>query len=218
VTTPLRLLALLSFTLLLSACQSAYYDAMERVGVHKRDILVDRVEAAQQAQVDGQQQFQSALDQFKAVVAVDGGELEKCYRSLDAEYQASIDAAETIRTRIAAVDAVAQALFKEWRSELGQYSNPALKAESEKNLKATQQRYQQLFAAMEASERSIKPVLATLQDHVLYLKHNLNARAINAIRGEADTIDTHVQHLINDMQRAINEADRFLAQLHSTDG
>jgi len=61
-------------------------------------------------------------------------------------------------------------------------------------------------------------VLATLQDHVLYLKHNLNARAINAIRGEADTIDTHVQHLINDMQRAINEADRFLAQLHSADG
>ena len=216
-TMPFRSLSLLGLILMLCPCQSAYYDAMEKVGVHKRDILADRVEAAQQAQVEGQQQFQSALEQFKAVVAVDGGELDKRYRSLDAEYQASVKAAEAIRTRIAAVDAVAQALFKEWRKELGQYSNPALKAESEKNLEATRQRYSQLFTAMEHSERSIGPVLDTLHDHVLYLKHNLNARAISAIRGEAETIDTDVQQLINDMQRAINEADRFLAQLHDTD-
>ena len=212
-----RMISTLGLALMLCACQSAYYDAWEKVGVHKRDILADRVEAAQQSQVDGQQQFQSALEQFKAVVAFEGGELEKRYRSLDTEYQASVKAAETIRGRIDAVDSVAQALFKEWRKELRQYSNPALKAESEKNLKATEQRYRQLFAAMQDAERSIEPVLSTLRDHVLYLKHNLNARAITAIRGEAGAIDTNVQNLVSEMQRAIAEADRFLAQLRSTD-
>ena len=29
----------------LTACQTVYYSAMEKVGVHKREILVDRVEA-----------------------------------------------------------------------------------------------------------------------------------------------------------------------------
>lgn len=56
---PYLLVAMLSFTLL-SGCQSAYYSAMETVGVHKREIMVDRVEEATEAQQDAQQQFTSA--------------------------------------------------------------------------------------------------------------------------------------------------------------
>lgn len=44
---------ILPFVLLLSACESAYYDALEKVGVHKREILIDRIEAAQEAQEEG---------------------------------------------------------------------------------------------------------------------------------------------------------------------
>ncbi len=44
---------LVSFLMVaLAGCQSAYYNAMERVGVHKRDIMVDRVESVQDAQTD----------------------------------------------------------------------------------------------------------------------------------------------------------------------
>ena len=46
---------------LLTGCQSAYYGAMEKVGIHKRDILVDRVDDAREAQGDAQQEFKSAL-------------------------------------------------------------------------------------------------------------------------------------------------------------
>ncbi|MDY0291763.1 MAG: DUF2959 family protein, partial [Desulfuromonadaceae bacterium] len=31
---------------MLLGCQSTYYAAMEKIGMHKRDILVDRVEQA----------------------------------------------------------------------------------------------------------------------------------------------------------------------------
>lgn len=204
---------LLLTLLALAACQSAYYSAWEKVGVHKRDILIDRVEDAQQSQQQGQEQFKSALEQFKAVVAVEGGELESHYNKLNREYEASLAAANRIRDRIEAVDSVAKALFAEWRGELDQYSNARLKADSAQRLKATEQRYQQLIKAMRSAERSIEPVLTTLRDHVLYLKHNLNARAIAALKGEVQNIDADVQTLLATMQQSIKEADAFLAQL-----
>ena len=63
--------------LALSGCQSAYYAAWEKVGVEKRDILVDRVENAKESQEDAQEQFSSALEAFSAAVAFDGGELRR---------------------------------------------------------------------------------------------------------------------------------------------
>ncbi len=39
----------LALLLLSSGCTTAYYAAMEKVGVHKRDILIDRVEEARDA-------------------------------------------------------------------------------------------------------------------------------------------------------------------------
>ncbi len=53
-----------------AGCQSAYYGAMERVGVHKRDIMVDRVESAQEAQTDAKEQFESALAQFRSIIQI----------------------------------------------------------------------------------------------------------------------------------------------------
>ena len=61
------LTTLLASSLALTGCQSAYYGAMEKVGYHKRDILVDRVEDSRDAQVDAEEQFQSALEQLKAL-------------------------------------------------------------------------------------------------------------------------------------------------------
>ncbi len=47
---------------LLSSCSSVYYDVAEKFGVHKRDILVDRVEEAMEAQEDAKEQFTTALE------------------------------------------------------------------------------------------------------------------------------------------------------------
>lgn len=48
-----RLLLVLLF-IALASCETAYYDTMEQFGVHKREILIDRIEDAQTAQEDGQ--------------------------------------------------------------------------------------------------------------------------------------------------------------------
>ena len=196
--------------LLLAGCESTYYDAMERVGIHKRDILVDRVAEAQE---EGQEQFKSALEEFRSVVNFEGGDLEDAYESLNAEYEDSESAAERIRDRIDAVESVGDALFDEWESELGEYTSESLRRDSERQLRDTRRRYDRLLAAMRRAESSIDPVLASLKDNVLYLKHNLNARAIASLKGELTTVNTNVDQLIADMQRAIEESSAFIAEM-----
>lgn len=211
----LFLTLLLPALLALGGCQSAYYATLEKVGVHKRDILVDRVEAARDSQQEVRKQFQSALDRYRSVVQVQGGELQARYEALNKEYQASEAAARDVRKRIEAVEDVAEALFDEWESELKLYSNASLRNASAAELKRTRAQYKTLVDRMRAAERRIEPVLSVLRDQVLFLKHNLNARAISALQGEYRTLQGNVDQLLRDMQRAIDEADSFVRNLQA---
>lgn len=55
---------------LLFACSSPYYNVMERWGIPKRDILVDRVEAARDSQEKAAEQFKDVLEKINMIVAV----------------------------------------------------------------------------------------------------------------------------------------------------
>jgi hypothetical protein len=70
-----------------------------------------------------------------------------------------------------------------------------------------------MLAAMKRVEQRIEPVLTPLRDQVLYLKHNLNARALAAIKGELVKVDAQVDQLVKDMNRSISEADKFIESM-----
>ncbi len=213
----MRRIALLGLALLtLAGCQSAYYSALEKVGLHKRDILVNRVEDARDSQQAAKEQFRDALERYRSVVEVKGGELEERYEALNSEFEASEASARDVRERIEAVEDVADALFKEWKGELDDYSDASLKATSARNLERTRKDYQALLQRMKAAEKRIDPVLDVLRDQVLFLKHNLNARAIGALQGEYRTLQGNVDQLLTDMQRSIDEADTFIRQLQKS--
>lgn len=203
--------------LMLSACQGIYYDAMEKVGYHKRDIMIDRVEDVQEAQSDAKQQFSSALDEYQQLVKIEDQDLLDRYNALNKEFENSKDAAEEVSGRIKSLEDVSNALFEEWEQELSLYTNANLKKQSTVKLNATKKKYQQLVAAMRKAESRMQPVLNTLQDQVLYLKHNLNARAIDSLKGELGSIETDVARLIADMEKSIAESDAFIAELSSED-
>ncbi len=199
-----------------NACSSVYYNTMEKMGIHKRDILVSRVEKARDSQMAAKEQFSSALERFKSVVNYDGGDLEKKYEELKDELQDLEARAKDVHQRIEAVEDVAEALFDEWEQELDEYTNPRLRRLSEQKLRQTRRRYNQLIRAMKRAEAKIDPVLAPLRDEVLFLKHNLNARAISSLKGELVRIQTDVSSLVKDMQRAIDEADSFINTMEET--
>ena len=204
---------LLFSALILTGCQSAYYGAMEKVGVHKRDIMVDRIENTQEAQEEAQQQFKSALERFQSVVNFDGGSLEDAYNQLNDEYESSLTAAENVRSRIKGIRDVSEALFEEWEEELTLYKSSKLKQDSARKLKETQRHYQQMVTSLERSESRMQPVLDAFQDQVLYLKHNLNANAIAALKGEFGSIKADIERLIKEMQTSIDQSRKFVETL-----
>ncbi|NOH63839.1 DUF2959 domain-containing protein [Vibrio sp. RE88] len=208
------LLALMLSIFTLTGCQSAYYSAMEQVGYHKRDIMVDRVEDAKQSQQDAQQEFTSALEALSALTQFDGGELETIYNQINDKYQDSEKAAQEVSDRIAAIEDVSDALFAEWQSELDLYTSTKLKRASEQKLKETQRSYNTMLSAMKRAEDKMTPVLNTLRDNTLYLKHNLNASAIGSLQGEFANLEQDIQYAIKDMNAAIAESDKFLQKLN----
>lgn len=196
-------------------CANTYYSAMETVGIPKREILVDRVVDTRDAQLDAQQQFQSALDQFGSVVKLEQTDLKKAYDLLNEQYEDSLDAAEKVSARIDKVESVSDALFAEWKKELKLYENPELKASSKAQLKTTKARYNEMLEGMHEAEISMQPVLNTFQDNVLFLKHNLNAQAIGSLEPEFQSLQLEINKLIQKMDDSINQSNQFIDDLKS---
>ena len=194
----------------LTGCSTVKYNALEKFGIHKRDILVGNVEDARDAQKDAQEQFKDALERFGSVVTIEETELKKAYDRLSDEYEDSVDAAEDVRDEIDDVDEVAQDLFAEWRDEIKLYTNVTLKEDSESKLRDTQNRYAELSESMRVAEESMDPVLETMLNNVLYLKHNLNAQAIGALKSTYGGLETDVDILIEEMNRSIARSNAFI--------
>jgi hypothetical protein len=207
-----RLRAVFSFAVAahLAGCNTAYYGAMEKLGYEKRDILVDRIEEARDAQVETKEQFRSALEQFKDVVDVPESELEEKYDDVNIAFRRSEARAREVGDRIDAVENVGNALFSEWEQELDQYSSQAMRRESERKLQDTRERYDDVIASMRSAESRIAPVLDAFRDQTLFLKHNLNARAIASLRTELASIENDTAALIRAMEASIAESEAFI--------
>ncbi len=197
----------------LAGCSSTYYGAMEKIGFHKREILVDRVEETRDAQNAAKEQFASALEEFLAVTKIDGGELQAKYNSLNREFQRSEQRAREVRDRIESVEDVAEALFNEWKAELKQYENANLRRESERAYDLTRRRYEDLIKVMRRAADRMEPVLSTFRDQVLFLKHNLNARALASLTTTNRELEADITRLITDMETSIREAEEFIRTL-----
>ena len=197
----------------LPGCTSTYYKTMEYFGKEKRDILSSRVQAAKTDQAQAKEQFQSALDRFSKLVNADGGDLKVAYEKAKSDLDTSQAKAQSVRDRIKSVENVGTDLFNEWQQEIGQYTSPDLKAKSQAQLDSTRTKYNEMLAAMKRAEAKMDPVLAAFKDNVLFLKHNLNAQAVASMRGTVSELEGQIASLIQEMERSMSEADKFVAEL-----
>ena len=60
----------------------------------------------------------------------------------------------------------------------------------------------------------MEPVLATLRDQTLYLKHNLNAQSVTAVKAELGSIEREVARLVKVLEVSINKADVFIKEFN----
>ena len=191
----------------------AYLKALEKVGMEKRDLLVKRVDNAKEAQQEAQEQFKDSLEEFKSLVGYNGGELEAQYEKLKGSYESSSAKADEVRKRIAGIESVSNSLFGEWEKEIGEFKDASYKLESQRELRDTRRRVDELVKTMKKAASRMNPVLEKLNDQVLFLKHNLNAKALGSLKTTADSLQVEVGGLIREMEASINEANAFIAEM-----
>ena len=197
----------------LSGCTTIKYNALEKVGIHKRDILLSNVEDTRDAQEEAQEQFQDALERFGQVMTIEETALKKAYDQLKDEFEDSEDAAEEVSEQIEDVEEVADDLFEEWSEENKLYTDAVLQRDSENKLRDTKASYAELLKTMKDAEASMQPVLATMRDNVLYLKHNLNAQAIGSLQTTFNELQGDIGILIERMNQSIARSDEFIRQM-----
>ncbi|HEY0552074.1 MAG TPA: DUF2959 domain-containing protein [Verrucomicrobiae bacterium] len=205
--------AFIAVTLLAGGCRSAIYSAYEKVGVYKRDLLKKRVVAARDEEKEAGEQFKDALTKLRELYGNQNTPLEKTYDQLKGEFDDSNERAEAVRKRVRDVETVAADLFREWEAEIKQISTESMRSSSRDQLRQTRQRYEEMHTSLKRAEESMEPVLTKFRDHVLFLKHNLNAQAIASLKGEAVSIQNDIARLIEDMNRSIQRADEFIKQM-----
>lgn len=188
-----------------------YYSARESIGEHKREIVVYQVEKACTSLQETRSEFEDALEKFKSLVNVNETSLEQKYNLLNRQYQFCRSKSDAVSDRIRAIEEVSHALFAEWEGELNEYSDRTLRNNSKQQLKAARQNYVRLIKTMRMAEAKIQPVLSAFKDQVLYLKHNLNARAIAALHHEFIEIGIDISQLIQAMELTILEASQFVS-------
>ncbi len=193
--------------------RSVYYSARESIGEHKRDIVVSQVEHACMGLQETRDEFEDALERFKNLVCVNETSLDHRYNLLNRQYQFCCSKSDTVSARIRAIEEVSEALFLEWEQELDEYTNRTFRAHSKQQLKIARQNYSRLIRSMKRAEAKIHPVLAAFKDQVLYLKHNLNAQAIAALRHEFIELGIDISQLIQAMEQTIAEASQFVSVL-----
>ena len=193
--------------------RTAIYSARESIGEHKRDIVVAHVEQACTGLQETRDEFEDALQRFKSLVCVNETPLDHKYNLLNRQYQFCCVKSDAVSNRIRAIEQVSEALFVEWENELNEYTNRSLRNHSKQQLKLARQNYARLIKSMQKAEAKIQPVLAAFKDQVLYLKHNLNAQAIAALRHDFIEIGVDISQLISAMEQTIAEASLFVAAL-----
>lgn len=186
------------------------YSAYEFIGIEKRDLFKKDVQRVKGDQEKTGESYKDALEKLKDIYGLDGGNLEKQYRSLNSSYESAQKRSADVTTSIARLNTTANDLFAEWKNEIGQIGDAEMKKKSLAAREETLKKYQEFYAALKKSEKKMAPVLSRLKDQVLFLKHNLNAKAIAGLKTEAGKIQGDIELLLKDMNSSISQADEFM--------
>jgi Protein of unknown function (DUF2959) len=201
----------------MAGCQSTYYKAMATLGKEKRDILVQRIKEAKKDQDQTKQQLQTTMESFQALTGFQGGSLERNYKRLNSDYENAASQAGKLHDKVQSINQVSNDLFREWQGEISAMSNGKLKSQDTVMLRDAKVRQGTYLRAMRKTEDQIAPVLKAFRDQVLFLKHNLNSRAIGSLKSTSANLQSDVAELVQSIDASSQEADKLITSLAASD-
>lgn len=195
------------------AVNKVKYSAYEKIGMEKRDLFKREIKNVKEDQEETGEAFKDALTKLKEIYAFDGGDLERHHANLKSSLDDAKEEAHELKERITKVNQVANDLFEEWNEELKEIKTADLRNKSSEQLKRTKKKYSELEAQLRKSEKRMDPVLSKLNDQVLFLKHNLNAKAIGGLKAEQGKIQADIEALIKEVNESTRKADAVIETL-----
>ena len=199
--------------LMLGSCQTIYYNFWETLGQEKRDLLQSNVAKVQNDQREVQEAFKDTLERVRAEYKLEASDLEDFYDDLSANYEQARARAEALSERTEKVRDIASDLFSEWEAEAKTITNATYRSDSLAKLRVAKTEFGEMDRHMTTVLKKIDPVLVKLNDRVLYLKHNLNARAVQVFQKEFQSVEGDIQSLIKDIEASIEASQSFMAEL-----
>lgn len=196
-----------------SGCQGFYYSTMETLGSHKRDILVDRVKDCADRMDKAKQEFQALNTKLEKITKADISKVDSLYKELNSQSKKCHSKAIDLDRRVNNIRTVGKDLFREWEEELEEYHNETFRRSSEKRMEERRRKYLETVHLLKSAQKYSEPALSSASDYVLFLKHNLNAQALNSLDNEIDTVQQKIKFLVEKMELATDNARNFLVEM-----
>lgn len=194
-------------------CQRAYYSAYykfwESLGREKRDLLVSELAKTNDEQDGLKKQLAGTLQRIRTQYRFDEGSVGKTYDSLSSDYQEADRRSKALHERVDAVRHIAEDLFREWKREANQIDDAPMRNASLSNLELSQAHFSATSAQLAEVEKKIQPVMKQMQNHVYFLKHELNARAVGSLETKLKSMAPEIEQLIRSLEQSIGTAKQF---------
>ncbi len=197
----------------LVSCSTIYYNTWEFFGQEKRDILESKMENVESSQESAGEQLQDSLEIIREKFNFKEGELEETYDDLSDDYDNFEKRSRDLDQRISSAQEVADDLFDEWKEEAYALDNRTYRKNSLSKRSKTMKSFNRALVSTKKVQKKMDTILKQYKDHVIYLKHNLNAKIIGNLEVEMKSIVRDVQSLIKEIEASKSKTSEFISTL-----
>jgi hypothetical protein len=189
------------------------YSFQEAMGTPKRQVMLSRVQDTRDSMKETKKTFASAMQQFGSVYKESGSKLENKYLILKKEYDTCNSKASELRGQISNVKSIGQVLFQEWQKELDEFTNEQMRKLSEVKMQQTREKYVIMVDSMDRVSARMTPVMSSMNDQLLNIKHSLNALIVVSLEEELAQLRGHMDSLMTDIDASVNHCNAFIGSM-----
>jgi chromosome segregation ATPase len=203
-----RILAVLAV-----AALAAWPARAQDQGVKQVEQLVKKSGSTVQAIAETKMQLQKTMDVYNTLMSDDVKNMKGNYKKLQSEMESTEKKRGEIKQRADEMNAEATTLFKSWADSTAAIENADLRKRSEERLDKTKASFAEIGTLGQKASDLYGPFMKTLEDQVTYLGHDLNAQAVESLKGDAAKVNQKAQDLMKSIDETITVANKNINEL-----
>ena len=174
--------------------------------------LTERVQGIHEEQTHAHENLLSVHEVFQQLTAPQATDIGRLSSDLKRHVKVCNRDADQIARQIRTFEAESVELIEGWKAQLESLGD-AERKESKNALERTEDHVDKVLGSLRSVQKKLQPMLASLEDYMLFFEHNLNARAIAALDDTYRAFDEDVEELTEFLVHAQNEVSTVLTEL-----